>query len=155
MKLYVFDGTPEEIRDVARGILPMGTGPALAVEVPEKERPVTMGSDGSGSETKFVTTEFARRVLTRRPHLMPRIQAVLAALSAASGKWVPRSELRRAVDYSPHQFAGLMGAFGRRVSHTEGYDDEAWFIEQDWDEDEQDWVYRLPESVLEALKEQH
>lgn len=153
MKLYVFDGTPEEIRDVIRGMLPMGTDHSLSVEVSEKVRPVPMRSDGSGFDTKFVTTEFAHRVVTRRPPLMPRIQAVLTALTEAAGEWVPRSELRHVADYTPQQFAGLLGAFGRRMSHTEGYDEEAHFFEYLWDDEKKEWLYRLPDSVLEALKE--
>lgn len=153
MKLYVFDGTPEEIRDVTRGMLPMGTDRTLSVEVSEKVRPMPVRSDGSGSDTKFVTTEFARRVVTRRPPLKPRAQAVLRALTEAAGEGVLRSELHRVADYSPQQFAGLMGAFGRRMAHTEGYDEEAHFFDYQWDDEKNDWLYRLPDSVLEALRE--
>ena len=161
MKLYAFvcEGTTDEVQDFAQRILSTDTGHTLSVAVPEKVRPakgVTMRSNSPDSPGKFVTTEFARRVLMRRPSPSQPLQAVLTALAEASPKWLPRSELRRVVadDYTPQQLAGLMGAFGRRMSHTEGYDEEAHFFDYQWSEEKEDWVYRLPESVLEALQEQ-
>ena len=61
------------------------------------------------------------------------------------------SDLHRVSGYKPQQFAGLMGAFGRRMSHTEGYDGAAHFFDYQWNEDQEAWEYSLPETVYQAL----
>lgn len=160
-KLYafVYEGTTEEAHEFARRILSGDTDHTRSVAIPKRVRPakgVTMRrSNSSDSPSKFVTTEFARRVLMRRPPPSEPFQTMLKALAKAHPEWLPRRELRRVVadDYTPQQLAGLMGAFGRRMSHTDEYDEEAHFFDYQWSEEEQDWVYRLPDSVLEALKE--
>ena len=66
--------------------------------------------------------------------------------------WLPSPALHRAAGHSrPAQFRGLMGAFGKRMANTEGYDPEAYFFECRWNEDENVWEYRLPDTVREAL----
>jgi hypothetical protein len=42
----------------------------------------------------------------------------LRALRDVSPGWVGASTLRQLVDYTPPQFAGFVGAFGRRVTYT-------------------------------------
>ena len=37
----------------------------------------------------------------------------------------------------------MMGAFGRRIVNTEGYDSETEFFEWKWDDDEMTWYCRL------------
>ena len=54
-------------------------------------------------------------------------------------------------EYEPARFAGLMGAFGRRMANTEGYDSDLLFFESRWNENEEIWEYRLPDTVCEAL----
>ena len=76
---------------------------------------------------------------------------VLKALNNAYPEWMLLSDLHSAAGYKPAQFAGLMGAFGRRMSHTDGYDRDAHFFEYRWNNDEDAWEYRLPESVREVL----
>jgi hypothetical protein len=45
-----------------------------------------------------------------------------------------------------------MGAFGRRVRNTPGYDQEAAFFFFEWDDEAGAWKYRLPDTVREALE---
>ena len=73
------------------------------------------------------------------------------ALYEAHPNWLSQATLREASGYEPAQYAGLMGAFGRRLANTEGYDPEAYFFEWKWDDDEEAWVCRLPDTVREAL----
>ena len=61
------------------------------------------------------------------------------------------STLHGIADYEPAQFAGLMGAFGRRVANTEGYDSDLLFFESRWNDNEETWDYRVPDTVREAL----
>ena len=144
MKMFVFEGTPEEISAVARSMLPATTSDvALSLEVQQDEARF----QSSERPTKFVTVEFARRVLGRRPVLSKPLKRVLRALNDAYPGWMLLSELHSAANYTPAQFAGLMGAFGRRMAHTEGYDKDAHFFEIRWNDDEDAWEYRLPVTV--------
>lgn len=143
MKMFVFEGTPEEISAVARSMLPATTSDvALSLEVQDGVR-----SQSADQPTKFVTEEFARRVLGRRPVLSKPFKRVLMALNEAYPGWMLLSKLHSAADYTPAQFAGLMGAFGRRMSHTDGYDKDAHFFAFRWNEEHDAWEYRLPDSV--------
>ena len=54
-------------------------------------------------------------------------------------------------EYEPARFAGLMGALGRRMANTEGYDSDLLFFESRWNANEEIWEYRLPDTVCEAL----
>lgn len=147
MKMFVFEGTPEEISAVARSILPATTGDVgVSLEVQDGAR-----AQSSDQPTRFVTVEFARRVLGRRPVLSKPLKRVLKALNEAYPEWILLSGLHSAARYTPAQFAGLMGAFGRRMSHTDGYDKDAHFFDFRWNDDEEAWEYRLPETVREVL----
>lgn len=110
--------------------------------------------DDSGGK-RFVTVEFAREVLTRLP-LSPAQSAVLKALyDAGAEEYVTTTELVRALGYgSGHQLAGVMGAFGRRIANTKGFDENATFFEMRWNETAAAWEYRLPANVRKALEQE-
>ena len=147
MKMYVFEGTPEEISTVARSMLPATTGDvALSLEVQDGAH--TQSSD---QPTTFVTEEFACRVLGRRPALSKPLKRVLRALNEVYPEWMLLSDLHSAARYTPAQFAGLMGAFGRRMSHTDGYNRDAHFFDIRWNDEKDTSEYRLPDAVREAL----
>lgn len=146
MKMYVFEGTPDEIQKVVQSMEPMTAAGQAPVETEER----TVEGDFDG-ETKFVEIDFARRALSRLK-LSDPFKATMKALSEAYPEWVPILELHKASKYSSAQFAGLMGAFGRRLSHTKGYNEESHFFDYDWDDATGAWRYRLPESVHEALR---
>ena len=76
---------------------------------------------------------------------------LLRALCDAHPNWLSQEEMCDASGYLGSQYSGLMGAFGRRLANTDGYDSEAHFFEYQWDEDSEGWVYRLPDPVREAL----
>ena len=108
-------------------------------------------ADSEGS-WKCVTTEFARRMLTRRP-LSDNQKIVLKTLKETHPELVSRDELIAATIYNtPYQLAGLMGALGRRVAGTEGYAGDVWVFDTEWNDETGAWDYRLPETTLEALR---
>lgn len=149
--MFVFEGSPEEIAKVVETMGPMS--PLT------KEMALTLESTKSSprvkklSETpeKYVTKEFAIRLLTRRELSKP-VTAVIKRLTASGDEWVSSQELYEASNYKPAQFAGMMGAFGRRMYHTKGYDEEAHFWDFRENEEDGSWEYRLPQSVREAGK---
>ena len=144
------EGTPEEVSEVLR-VLP-GTAMlhTAAVELTDKVDSSANDSESAKSDSSVVTTRFARRVLTRLG-LSPPMRKLLTALYEAHPDWLSLRTLHGITDYRPSQFAGQMGAFGRRMVNTEGYDSGLTFFQSRWNEDEDTWDYRLPDTVCEAL----
>lgn len=146
MKAYMFEGTAQEVIEAMTAMqaassteVPAGAAAAVAPTVAEE-----------GEEKEFVSTEVARRVLSRRPLSREQL-AVLKMLYAALPDWVPAAKLQAAISYTPAQFAGLMGAFGRRFSHTDGYVENTWLFDAEWDYDVGAYNYRMPETVKAAM----
>ena len=151
MHIHVrMEGTAAEIRDVLRALPQSATLHTAAVELTDETVPSATSSESAESESSVVTTRFARRALTRL-RLSPPMRKVLAALYEAHPGWLSLPTLHGIAGYKPAQFAGLMGAFGRRMAHTEGYDSDLLFFESRWNENEETWDYRLPDTVCQAL----
>jgi hypothetical protein len=147
MRATILDGTPEEVAAALR--LLNSAGPT-AIAVPQVQRPSVHSSEDI-EDTEYVSVEVARAVLTRIP-LSTEQTSTLGAIYTAHPNMVPGTELGEAIGYSRSQFAGLMGAFGRRVAHTVGYVEGTSFFVQKWPNGAECWQYGLPESVREALR---
>jgi hypothetical protein len=148
--MLVFEGSLEEIKELQKELLRSGTS-ALAVEVPD-----LAGRDGSISGLtpgrKFVSAEVALRFFARRP-LSKEQRAVITAVYNSQSDGVLASALQREIDYTPSKFAGLMGAFGRRLVHTNGYVDYTWLFDNQWESEHACNRYRFPPSVREAIEQ--
>ena len=77
---------------------------------------------------------------------------VLKRLYKAGDNWTSAADLQAAIGYSTGQFAGLMGAFGRRFTHTPGFVSGTCFFDQEWDHELACNRYRLPAPVRAALE---
>ena len=152
MKAIILEGAAEEIIQIINTLQQSTDLQVTGVpQEPQAEPPETK-SQGVETE-KFVSKEFARQVLLRRQLSSP-FKAVLQALFAAGPKYLTTTELITVAGYSNgHQFAGLMGAFGRRKANTPGNEKESYFFEYRWKADTAEWEYRLPDSVREVLEE--
>ena len=150
MKATILEGAVEEIIQVINtmerrsdSVMTMSHGGAPDPD--SESHPV----DGT---KRPVTREFARRALTRL-RLSKAMRAVLKALYDANSDHVTTTSLLGVAGYeSGHQLAGLMGAFGRRLANTPGYDPEAFFFHWQWNDDQDAWEYCLPDTVREALE---
>lgn len=156
MKLYVFEGSPEEIGAVYKQMDRDSSDPVMIEQAVDKGSKPALPLGGAKPSSKngkkeFVGEKFARAAITRLELSAP-LRAVLIKLYNAQSDWVPVAELYKASGYDGAQFAGLMGAFGRRMKHTYGYDADAYFFDFDWDDNTSAWRYRLPESVKEAMR---
>jgi hypothetical protein len=87
-------------------------------------------TDPEEDEIIYVSVVIARAVLKRRKLSREQL-LLLRTIYAAHLGTVLATDLGTKIGYSRSQFAGLMGAFGRRVSHTDGYADETSFFVQD------------------------
>ncbi len=148
---FQFVGSPEELAEMfailsrsvpnSQKVDPLKPNANAKVEVRSNEEP-----------SDFVTSEFAKDVLTRLPLSKP-MKSVIAKLTEANPAWVKTAELLKVSGYTTPQFAGLMGAFGRRMANTKNFEATAHFFDYRFDEGTGTWEYRLPPSVIDAVKE--
>lgn len=151
MKSHIrLEGTPTEMIEVIQALPEATKLRAVAVELTDEAVSSETPSESAETDSSVVSTRFARRALTRLG-LSPPMRKVLTALFEAHPGWLSLPTLHGIADYTPAQFAGLMGAFGRRLANTEGYDSDLAFFEYKWNEDEEVWDYRLAKTVCDAL----
>ena len=151
MNIHIrIEGTPAELSDVLRALPGTAMVHTAAVELTDEVVDSSTTSESSEEASRFVTTGFARRAL-KRLKLSKPMKKVMRALYEAETERLPLATLQEVAGYTPAQFAGMMGAFHRRLVNTEGYDSDVKFFEYDWEEDGETWTYRLPETVREAL----
>lgn len=131
------EGTPAEVAAFAR-------------DLRSGSKPIQVPSDPH-QDTKFVSEDFAFRVLRRRP-LSNETSKMLQMLVKATPKWTAAKGLEKALDYSRSQLGGLFGAFGKRVNATDGYIKGAAFFDWEWNYEENCWQYRLPPASLAACR---
>ena len=109
---------------------------------------------GNGSDDTFHSTGFVKRALRRQ---RPRRQMIrlLERLYDAHPGFLSAEEMYDAADCSELQFADLMDEFGRGIADTDGYSIRRHFF--DWhlyDETDDVWECRLPDTVRRALEEE-
>jgi len=107
-------------------------------------------SEAGTIESHGISEEFAYRVLRRLP-LSKAQKSLLHTLKGAHPAWLLSSEIQSALACSPTSLGGIFGGLGRRVSATKGYNAGYNLWDWKWDEDEGEWAYRLPETVVSAL----
>ena len=144
MKAIYFEGTPEEVHAALKNLTGASSERGVAaVTIDDAE-----GHEESGGE-EYVSYEFARAVLERKP-LNKSHRMMLKTLAEAHPDYVSSHDLMPKLELSSAQFRGFMGAFGRRISYTEDYEEGA-FFDQYWDEDLACYQYRLAEMSLKAV----
>ena len=151
VRVIVVEGSVDDVRATMEVIRPL-VSEAGSLSTEESIAEVEAEAIDNSGGKRFATVEFARKALTRLP-LSPAQRAMFKALYDAAAEYVTTTELVRAVGYqSGHQLAGLMGAFGRRLANTKGFDENATFFEIQWNEGAAAWEYRLPANVRKALE---
>lgn len=140
----IIDGTPEEIAQYEAFQKFHGASS------PQKP-PVESEIAGSNVDWEFVSSDVAFRALTRIK-LGKETKLVLNRIYAGGEAWTTATQLQKETGYTPSQFAGLMGAFGRRLVNTPGYVLHSTFFEQEWDGERSCYLYRLPPSVRSAVE---
>jgi hypothetical protein len=146
MRLFVFEGTVAEIAVAYETLNAKADGRAGAATAP-----MVSAEEPEAKPGGHVNLAQAHAILTRR-RLSPEQRTVLKILVTQHPKLVSAIELREATNYTKPQFSGLMGAFGRRVSHTQGVEEGTEFFRWEWDEKQNEYLYGLPDSVVEAMK---
>jgi hypothetical protein len=137
---FEFEGTPAELLSIKQSL----EAKENTINTSKNDKNSAAMTDGS------VSVDVAKRVMTRIK-LNDSQRLVLLVLRDNTPNWVLATDLQKLLNYSPSEFAGLMGAFGRRVTHTDGFVYGAHFFEQEWNLDHMCNQYRLPDSVMEAM----
>jgi hypothetical protein len=109
----------------------------------------TVGStDGSSSSTAEPWSDGdIIRAYRESPGTM---KLFLDYLASVAGKPVTAEETAKAVGYTRHQQAGMLGAFGRRVKNR--YGRSTWFFTYGWNDQREEWTYSMEASVGKVLK---
>jgi hypothetical protein len=140
---FEVEGTPEEVAALIRA---HGSASSAQGSAEKDEQSHTVAED-----ERFASEKIAYRALCRRP-LSSAQRTLFRTLSDAYPGWVSSSKLQAATSYNPNQLGGVLGAIGRRLSQTEGYVRDSALIEWMWDADENEYAYRLPPSVQNAVR---
>lgn len=158
MRAVVFDGDPSEVAEALRAL---GISPSITSVQPEappmfpaklEEGGGNAGEDEEEGGCRPVdSVGFATKVLTRRGRA-PNQNNLLVEVYNAGETGILGSELLKKLRLTQSQFRGVMGAWGRRVAHTPGYDGESSFFAWEWDYDAGSYRYRLPLAVREAVQ---
>ena len=145
---HVVEGTVEEVAALLK-VVGVFADENSSAPAPVQANGAAAQNQRSG-HSPFVTEDFAYEVLTRRP-LDQKYIALLNKLKASGSAWTSALDLQKTLKLSTREFAGLLGAFGRRVSHTEGATSR-YFFDQYWDAGKGFNLYRLPDSVRAAMQ---
>ncbi len=132
------EGTVEEI---SRLLLLVDASPASRLE---------RGRGEASKASPFVSEDLAIAVLTRRP-LGETHAKMLNLLDLAGEDWTPAPGIQQELGLSTREFAGVLGAFGKRLSNTDGVGSRS-FFDQYWDGENGYNLYRLPSAVRAALR---
>lgn len=151
MKAYMFEGSPEE---VAAALKAMGvSSPAQQVAEDRGSKSYSEESDEDGGDeegTHPLPFGVAKKLLTRRP-ISENVKEALMAIYNAGDTGITGSELADRLGHDPAQFRGMMGAFGRRMVNTDGWQDGMSFFDWSW-EPEEGYRYKLFESSRKAVE---
>src|SRR5947209_6375751 len=110
VRVVIVEGTAEEVIAVTNQ-LASAPAPAIATAV----APPPAADEEPSEGWNYVSEELATKVLSRR-RLGDEQKIVLSTLAKAYPNFVGATDLQKATGYTPAQFAGLMGAFGRRMT---------------------------------------
>lgn len=155
MKAVVFEGTPNEVAEAlkAMGVAsPMSaTVATLAPAAASDEQDADEGDvEEEDEDTQPLPLAVAKRILSRRP-ISTKLKKAMLAIHKAGDDGLLGSELCKLLDYDQSQFRGMMGAFGRRVTYTDGWEEGHGFFDQEW-EDEDGYRYKLFDTSRKAVE---
>jgi len=102
---------------------------------------------GSRNGGVAVNEELFTRMFLESP---PAMRKFLLLLAGNAGKDLTTAEICKAVDRTPMQLAGVLGAFGRRVKNR--YKGAKKPFGARWDHAASTWAYRMEPEVADVIK---
>ncbi len=142
VKFTEFEGTSDEYRAFA------ATQAKLARHDPKSEPAAPEDRNDA------ITPEEVRHIFTRLP-LSNGQRAFLICLYESGDNGVLASEVRAQAEKTPSEFAGVLGALGRRIANS--FDDKKYSLYDDivlwkWDNDEREYRYWLTGPTCQAIE---
>jgi hypothetical protein len=145
MKLFIYEGSPQEIAEVAQLMGAPSQTPSFPRNTPQiKEDPLQLQEELTVEQIKYV---FQRRALAE-----PLVK-ILRLLYEAGETRIKSDDLKEALGYSNPEFRGMLGAFGRRLKNTQGIPDGLRLFDETWDENLRQKTWTLPVNVRKALED--
>lgn len=139
-----FSGSPGEIAKVMAAV----QNATATTVIPKSLQPT-----GIDASTEFVSPELIQRALNRRKltHLTRNLLRTLCD-AEEDERFVRRSKLRLALgsdgkELEDRRLNGVLGKFGMRVKHTDGYVSGTSYFEYKKTDDDGEWCYRLPDHL--------
>jgi hypothetical protein len=147
---YHWEGTPEEFAAASPTLKElMKTEPEAPASTPGSE-PEVKGEAAAPRAVilpRPVTAEEAGRILSRL-ELSADVKKILGSLYQATDL-VSSEDLKKAAGLNGDKFRGVMGGFGRRVTHSVGKNVS--FFNKEWHHDQYFWS--LPDNVKRAMED--
>lgn len=106
-----------------------------------------MAKGAATGSTVGVDEALVERMFAESP---PAMREVLLLLADNAGKELTTSEVTKAIEHTPAQLAGVLGAFGRRRKNR--YKGAIKPFVARWDHGEHTWTYRMSADVAEVIK---
>jgi hypothetical protein len=145
MKLFVYEGSPTEIAEIAQ-LIGKPTKSLIETSVfPESD-------EKAAERSECLSVEQIKLVFERR-NLGKPYKIILQHLYRAGDNRVKSDDLRKALNYTQAQFRGIFGAFARRLKKTPGIPNGARLFDEAWDEDLRQKTWALPANVRKALED--
>lgn len=142
MRVHVFDGTPDEFKQVAHLFVSSGTsGPAKTELGPLQE---------ANQEISSLNPTLIELALNRIP-LSRKQSKVWRAIVGAYPDWITAEELAKITGIERPQLAGVWGALGRRLANTPGWPEDKWPLDEERDDDGMR-RYRAHEVLVQLVK---
>jgi hypothetical protein len=145
MRVILFEGTQAEFAEVKQHF-------AHALAIPVAAEPKFRESEAKSISPETLSSEKICDVIvdlfTRRPLPESMVQIFEALFKDREG--LSSRRLIEMLGITSSQFAGVMGAFGRRISHTEGWPENLQLAENYWVQGERH--YRLTPIMVELLR---
>lgn len=147
MKAVILEGSPQEVGQALKE-MGISSGEAVVTSKEIEAPPEKIAEEEE--EWMPMPTDVGRAFLTRIP-LAPLQKKTILKIYRAGDKGIMGNELAETLKYSSAQFRGMMGAFGRRMVHTDGFVEGMYFFDQEWI-DNVGYRYRLPETSQAAVE---
>ena len=145
MKLFVYEGSPKEIAEVAQLMGAPTQNPVKTRDTPEED-------EKAAERSEDLSVEQIKLVFTRRALGEP-YRIILQQLYKAGENRVKSDDLKEALNYTNSQFRGIFGAFARRLKKTPGIPNGARLFDEAWDEDLRQKTWTLPVNVRKVLED--
>lgn len=145
MRVHVFEGTPDEFKQVSH----LFGSPTTASQ---PANPKGLGQQEASQTTAPLSPELIELALNRIP-LSRKQSRVWRAIADAFPEWLTAAELAERTGIERPGLAGVWGALGRRLANTPGWPVDKWPMDDEWDDENGMPRYRAHKVLVDLIKQ--